>query len=137
MYAFRYQLDERSFQVPLSHPDRVDVIWSTLISIWRLLRSKSGSSHLDPTIPLLSNWRILTKLSLPYLPNSSFSSLFICALFSLRLRQVDVKAEHFERQVQRAEQERDQWERKYEEAQEKYQESKRELDEVVSQMESL
>ena len=31
-----------------------------------------------------------------------------------RLRQVDVKAEHFERQVQRVEQERDQWERKYE-----------------------
>lgn len=31
-----------------------------------------------------------------------------------RLRQVDVKAEHFERQVQRAEQERDAMERKYE-----------------------
>jgi len=31
-----------------------------------------------------------------------------------RLRQVDVKAEHFERQVQRAEQERDLWEKKYE-----------------------
>ena len=31
-----------------------------------------------------------------------------------RLRQVDVKAEHFERQVQRLEQERDQWEKKYE-----------------------
>ena len=31
-----------------------------------------------------------------------------------RLRQVDVKAEHFERQVQRAEQERDQWEQKHE-----------------------
>jgi tropomyosin len=31
-----------------------------------------------------------------------------------RLRQVDVKAEHFERQVQRAEQERDMWEKKYE-----------------------
>lgn len=31
-----------------------------------------------------------------------------------RLRQVDVKAEHFERQVQRAEQERDLWEQKYE-----------------------
>lgn len=50
---------------------------------------------------------------------------------------MDVKAEHFERQVQRVEQERDQWERKYEEAQEKYQASKRELDEVVQQMESL
>jgi hypothetical protein len=33
---------------------------------------------------------------------------------SCRLRQVDVKAEHFERQVQRVEQERDQWEKKYE-----------------------
>ena len=31
-----------------------------------------------------------------------------------RLRQVDVKAEHFERQAQSAERERDSWERKYE-----------------------
>ena len=31
-----------------------------------------------------------------------------------RLRQVDVKAEHFERQVQRIEQERDAWEKKFE-----------------------
>lgn len=31
-----------------------------------------------------------------------------------RLRQVDVKAEHYERQIQRAEQERDQWLKKYE-----------------------
>lgn len=54
-----------------------------------------------------------------------------------RLRQVDVKAEHFERQVQRLEQERDEWERKHGEAVEKYQQSKRELDEVVMQMESL
>ena len=30
-----------------------------------------------------------------------------------RLRQVDVKAEHFERQVTRAEQERDDWEQKH------------------------
>lgn len=34
--------------------------------------------------------------------------------YCYRLRQVDVKAEHFERQVQRAEQERDAWEKKYE-----------------------
>lgn len=54
-----------------------------------------------------------------------------------KLRQVDVKAEHFERQVQRLEQERDEWERKHGEAVEKYQQSKRELDEVVMQMESL
>lgn len=50
---------------------------------------------------------------------------------------MDVKAEHFERQVTRVEQERDSWEQKYEEAQERYQASKRELDEVVQQMESL
>lgn len=34
--------------------------------------------------------------------------------FFSRLRQVDVKAEHFERQVQRLEQEREVWEKKYE-----------------------
>ncbi|CCL99690.1 uncharacterized protein FIBRA_01711 [Fibroporia radiculosa] len=54
-----------------------------------------------------------------------------------RLRQVDVKAEHFERQVQRLEQERDQWEKKYEEAQTKYRESKAELDDLVANMEGL
>lgn len=74
---------------------------------------------------------------------------------------MDVKAEHYERQVTRLEQERDQWEKKYEvhpillialpacfpsppdrnsrlqDAQEKYRESKRELDELVSSMEGL
>ncbi|KAJ3548522.1 hypothetical protein NM688_g5290 [Phlebia brevispora] len=54
-----------------------------------------------------------------------------------KLRQVDVKAEHYERHVQRLEQERDQWEKKYEEAQEKYRQSKAELDELVANMESL
>ncbi|TCD67599.1 hypothetical protein EIP91_012229 [Steccherinum ochraceum] len=54
-----------------------------------------------------------------------------------KLRQVDVKAEHFERQTQRLEQERDQWEKKYEEAQEKYRASKAELDELVQNMEGL
>lgn len=49
-----------------------------------------------------------------------------------RLRQVDVKAEHFERQVARVEAERDAWEKKFEEAQEKYNVSKRELEEVRS-----
>jgi len=34
-------------------------------------------------------------------------------LLTSRLRQVDVKAEHFERQVTRAEQERDEWEAKH------------------------
>ncbi|KAG8908630.1 hypothetical protein FRB99_004918 [Tulasnella sp. 403] len=51
-----------------------------------------------------------------------------------KLRQVDVKAEHFERQVQRLEQERDVWEKKYEDMQLKYQESKKELDELVRSM---
>jgi tropomyosin, fungi type len=75
----------------------------------------------------------------------------------VRLRQVDVKAEHFERQVQRVEQERDMWEKKYEvrpehgqshmvmrfslrilqDAQAKYRESKAELDELVQNMEGL
>lgn len=47
-----------------------------------------------------------------------------------RLRQVDVKAEHFERQVTRIESERDTWEKKYEEAAEAHNISKRELEEV-------
>ncbi len=76
-----------------------------------------------------------------------------------RLRQVDVKAEHFERQLQRVEQERDQWEKKYEvratadwrgiryhhtdcvsraqEMEAKYRKSKAELDELVANMEGL
>jgi tropomyosin len=54
-----------------------------------------------------------------------------------KLRQVDVKAEHFERQVTRVEQERDQWEKKYEEAQDRYRQSKAELDELVANMEGL
>jgi len=54
-----------------------------------------------------------------------------------KLRQVDVKAEHFERQVQRVEQERDQWEKKYEEMQEKYLQAKKEQDELVQSMEGL
>lgn len=55
----------------------------------------------------------------------------------IRLRQVDVKAEHFERQVARIEAERDTWEKKFEEAQEKYNASKRELDEVRFGLPSL
>ncbi|KIJ61967.1 hypothetical protein HYDPIDRAFT_30790 [Hydnomerulius pinastri MD-312] len=54
-----------------------------------------------------------------------------------KLRQVDVKAEHFERQVQRAEQERDQWEQKYEEMQAKFRASQAELDELMKSMEGL
>lgn len=43
---------------------------------------------------------------------------------------MDVKAEHFERQVARVEAERDAMEKKVEAAEEKYAQSKRELDEV-------
>ena len=49
---------------------------------------------------------------------------------------MDVKAEHFERQVARIEQERDQWEAKFEEAQGKYLTSKRELEELAQQVSS-
>jgi len=51
-----------------------------------------------------------------------------------KLRQVDVKAEHFERQVQRAEQERDQWEQKYEDMLAKYKSSQAELDQLMKEM---
>jgi len=54
-----------------------------------------------------------------------------------KLRQVDVKAEHFERQLQRAEQERDQWEKKYEEAEAKYRASQKELDELAASLQDL
>jgi len=54
-----------------------------------------------------------------------------------KLRQVDVKAEHFERQVQRVEQERDLWEKKYEEAQEKWRKSQADLAELEASMQDL
>ncbi|KAG5642625.1 hypothetical protein DXG03_002463 [Asterophora parasitica] len=54
-----------------------------------------------------------------------------------KLRQVDVKAEHFERQVQRAEQERDQWEKKYEDAVAKYNKAQQELQELEASMQDL
>jgi len=89
------------------------------------------------------------------LPNTCYHE--ICCRSLLRLRQVDVKAEHFERQVQRAEQERDQWEQKYEvivarpmlvlshsfsclsfqEMQVKYRGAQGELDELVKSMEGI
>jgi len=53
------------------------------------------------------------------------------------LRQVDVKAEHFERQVQRAEQERDAWEKKHEELDAKYRKSQQELEELENSMRDL
>lgn len=48
------------------------------------------------------------RSTLPYLVYADHHT------FWYRLRQVDVKAEHFERQLQRAEQERDAWEKKFE-----------------------
>ncbi|KAK0489105.1 tropomyosin [Armillaria novae-zelandiae] len=54
-----------------------------------------------------------------------------------KLRQVDVKAEHFERQVSRVEQERDMWEKRWEEAQAKYNASKKELDELAQVLEGI
>lgn len=51
-----------------------------------------------------------------------------------KLRQVDVKAEHFERQLQRVEQERDTWEKKWEDMEAKYKNSQKELDELVRSM---
>jgi len=54
-----------------------------------------------------------------------------------KLRQVDVKAEHFERQVQRAELERDGWEQKYEESQIQLQELKKVLEELELSMQDL
>jgi len=54
-----------------------------------------------------------------------------------KLRQVDVKAEHFERQVQKLEQERDVWEKKYEDAQEKYRKSQQELADLEATMQDL
>jgi len=54
-----------------------------------------------------------------------------------KLRQVDIKAEHFERQVTRTEQERDQWEKKYEDMKAKYEQSKKDLDDLVVSMETI
>jgi len=54
-----------------------------------------------------------------------------------KLRQVDVKAEHYERQVQRAEQERDGWEKKYEELNDKYRKAQADLDELEKSMQDL
>lgn len=47
---------------------------------------------------------------------------------SIRLRQTDVKAGHYERKVQALESSRDQWEEKYEEMAKKYATVKKELE---------
>ena len=54
-----------------------------------------------------------------------------------KLRQVDVKAEHYERQLQKAEQERDSWEQKFEASQAALKKSQGELDELVRSMEGI
>ena len=89
---------------------------------------------------------------------SRLLTIFVIPHLCGRLRQVDIKAEHFERQVQRVEQERDDWTKRYEvcatiispprghladclpRAQDmdtKYRASKAELDELVANMEGL
>ncbi|KAF8498728.1 hypothetical protein F5888DRAFT_1802884 [Russula emetica] len=54
-----------------------------------------------------------------------------------KLRRADVDAEHTERQSKRHEQERDEWEKKYEEAETKYRKAQAELQELISNMDSL
>ncbi|PFH51943.1 hypothetical protein AMATHDRAFT_74632 [Amanita thiersii Skay4041] len=54
-----------------------------------------------------------------------------------KLRLVDVKAEHYERQVQRLEQERDAWEHKYEEAMAKYNKAQQDLDDLAKSLQDL
>ncbi|KAG0004963.1 hypothetical protein BGZ65_012289, partial [Modicella reniformis] len=54
-----------------------------------------------------------------------------------RLRQMDIKAEHFERKVQQLENERDVYERKVEELTLKYNGIKTELDETLKSLDDL
>ncbi|KAG8692060.1 hypothetical protein FRC11_007026 [Ceratobasidium sp. 423] len=54
-----------------------------------------------------------------------------------KLRQVDIKAEHFERQVQKLEQERDQWEAKYEDMKEQRNKLQKEMDELATGLDNL
>lgn len=65
------------------------------------------------------------------------SPLYKQAVTNSRLRQVDVKAEHFERKVTSLERDRDALEKKVDEITEKYQAAKAELDEVNSQLDNL
>lgn len=46
---------------------------------------------------------------------------------TIRLRQTDVKAGHFERKVQALENERDNWESKYEEMSQKYAKAQKDI----------
>ncbi|KAL5512989.1 TPM2 [Sanghuangporus vaninii] len=54
-----------------------------------------------------------------------------------KLRQVDIKADHFERQTQNLQREILEWEQKYEASQEKFRKAQAELDELVQSMENL
>jgi tropomyosin, fungi type len=65
-----------------------------------------------------------------------YKKLFVC-LANDRLRQVDVKAEHFERKVTSLERERDDLEKKLDEMTEKHRAAKAELDEVNAQLDNL
>lgn len=57
--------------------------------------------------------------------------------WQIRLRQVDVKSEHFERRVAGLETERDSIEKKYEAMLEQYSAAKAELDDMHKQLEDL
>ncbi|CUA78202.1 hypothetical protein RSOLAG22IIIB_02820 [Rhizoctonia solani] len=54
-----------------------------------------------------------------------------------KLRQVDIKAEHFERQVQKLEKERDDWEAKYEGEREAKLKLQKEMDELATGLDNL
>ena len=64
-------------------------------------------------------------------------SSFFLTLNSYRLRQMDIKAEHFERKVQQLENERDTYERKVEDLTTKYNGIKLELDETLKSLDDL
>jgi tropomyosin, fungi type len=81
------------------------------------------------------NDKTLKETTEKYNPIPSFLRCF--GMLISRLRQVDVKAEHFERKVTSLERERDALEKKVDEIQEKYQAAKAELDEVNAQLDNL
>lgn len=62
---------------------------------------------------------------------------FLVTLNSYRLRQMDIKAEHFERKVQQLENERDTYERKVEDLTTKYNGIKLELDDTLKSLDDL
>lgn len=66
---------------------------------------------------------------------NSYALLFI--LNHNRLRQVDIKAEHFERKVQQLENDRDTYDRKVEELTEKYNGIKKELDDTLKSLDDM